>query len=107
MDTSIEIKPHSRDAALAATGALEIFRAEIRDLSPHLAGISVNLAEAPDPPARERVKSVRVRVDFRAGGRYLSEVRGRDWAGLVPDAAARAARAARAVLAHRWELPEA
>lgn len=102
METLIKIIPGSGEAARAAPGALEIFREEIRELSPYLAGISVNLAEAAGP-ARAPRKSVRVKVDFRRGGRYLSETHGHDWKGLLPAAASRAARGARAVLEQRWE----
>lgn len=106
METRIRINPGSREAASAASGALEIFRAETRDLSPFLAGVSVNLTENPGTATRSPDKTVGVRVDFRRGGHYLSETHGRDWQGLVPDAAVRAVRGARAVLEQRWELQE-
>lgn len=106
MEPRIDIKPAAGGAIQAASGALEIFRAEIRGISPYVTGISVNLEEAPDAPFPEPAKSVRVRVDFLGGGTYLSETRGRDWQGLVPSAASRAAHGARAVLRQRWELQE-
>ncbi len=102
METPIHIKPDSGEAARAAPGALEIFREETRELSPYLSGISVNLAEAAGA-ARAPGKTVQVKVDFRRGGSYLTETRGHDWQGLLPAAASRTARGARAVLEQRWE----
>jgi hypothetical protein len=99
MDTVIEIKPRGGDAA---TRALDVFRRETQDLSPYLAGISVNLAEGAED-LHGAAKSVSVKFEFRRGGSYLSETRGGDWTGLLPAAAARAAHGARTVLEQRWE----
>jgi hypothetical protein len=106
METWIRINPETREAAGEAAGALEIFREEARGLSPYLEGIAVNLADGAEAGRHEPAKSVRIRMDFRRGGRYLSEIRGRDWRGLLPDAASRAVQGARAVLKQRWELQE-
>lgn len=103
METLIRINPDTPEAARGAPGALEIFRAETRELTPYLAGISVNLAEAAGGLPAGSEKTVQVKMDFRRGGSYLSETRGHDWKGLLPDAASRAARGARAVLERRWE----
>jgi hypothetical protein len=103
MENRIEIKSASR---AAADGALHAFRAEAHDLFPYLDRLTIHLDGEPGdaPDAEER--SVRVRMDFRAGGRFLSESQGRDWDELIPQAAARAARGARVMLANRWELQD-
>jgi hypothetical protein len=105
MDTQIDISTDSREAAQAVASAREAFRAETRELSAHLAGVTVRLDDA--PPAGQAGKAVRVRVDFRGGGRFLCEARGGDWGGLVAEAAARAGQGARRYLAQRWDLAEA
>lgn len=102
MESKIKVKPE-KGAEEAAGKALEAFRKESAGLLPYLEGISVNLGEEAGPAGRKR-KSVRVRMDFRRGGRYLVEAQGEDWAGLIPEAAQKASKGAERELSHRWEF---
>lgn len=104
MTTRIELKP-APGAEGVADEALQTFRAATKELDPYLEGIQVRLEEIRIPGGRDR-KSIRVRVDFRSGGRYLVETEGEDWTGAVSAAARQAARGASQALRRRWEMAE-
>lgn len=103
MEDRIEIKSGPREAA---AGALTAFREEAHDLFPYLDRLTIHLDGRPEAAPDSAERTVRVRMDFRSGGRFLCEAHGRDWEDLIPEAAARAARGARVLLANRWELQD-
>lgn len=102
MESVITVTP-GKGAEDLAGKALEAFKSESQGLLPYLEGISVHLGEEAGAAGRQD-KSIRVRVDFRRGGRYLVEAQGEDWARLIPEAARRASRGAERELHHRWEM---
>jgi hypothetical protein len=104
MAAQIELKT-APGAEGVADQALQAFRRETRELAPYLEGIQVRLEEIQVPGGRDR-KSIRVRVDFLSGGRYLVETEGEDWSGALSAAAQQAARGASLALRRRWEMAE-
>lgn len=104
MTARIELKT-APGAEGVADQALQAFRRETRELDPYLEGILVRMEEVRVPGGRDR-KSIRVRVDFLSGGRYLVETEGEDWTGTLSAAAQQAARGASLALRRRWEMAE-
>lgn len=102
MENKIRVKP-GKGAEEVAGKALEAFRMESEGLLPYLEGIAVNLGEEARPEGGKS-KSIRVRVNFRRGGRYIVEAQGEDWAGLIPETARKVSRGAARELHQRWEL---